>query len=384
MKIIFFCPQFAPVIGGAERQAQRQAAELRRQGFSVEVWTPRVDPASPDKEFIDGVPVNRFALWMWPRHSFFLRAFSFLNGPWLLLQIVCRMWRPISEAAVVHCHLFGLLTLGAAFAARLQRRPIVCKAAIAAPGSDIGEMQRTSFFNRLASIIGPSIFDFWIATTEAVATQLRAAGVKPERLVRIPNGITIDDGPREIRHVRRFLYVGRLSSNINRDTDTLIRAFDEVRREYPEAELILVGGGNLLEHTRQIASQMRYHQQIRVLGCADPRPWLDWADCFVLPSRQEGLSNALLEAMERGLVCVANDIPPNREVLDHGRAGILVPLEDQTYLAAVMKALINDDLDPASFSFLGRERVCAEYNIAGVARKVRDLYSLLVAADTKA
>lgn len=380
MKVLIFCPQFAPAIGGAERQAQRQAAELVRQGVEVQLWTPRLDPDSPALEVIDGVSVHRFRLRHWPRTHWLWGRLSFLNGPSLLAQVFLRMWRPMRQASVVHCHMFGLSTLGAAMCARARGKPVICKAATAGQGSDTGKMARTSPFNRLVAPLGCHVFSRWIATTDAVAEELTRAGVAARRQIKIPNGIETRPGPKEVERVRRFLYVGRLSTNSNRDTDGLIRAFDALCMQVPDAELTVVGGGDLLDHTRKLVATLPSRDRIQVPGFADPSPWLDWADCFVLPSRNEGLSNALLEAMERGLVCVANDIGPNREVLAGGGAGVLVPVGDVQSLCTAMAVLAANPQLAASYSTAARRRVEEQYSMCAVVGAIVALYSGLAQA----
>ena len=69
-----FCPQFRPVVGGAERQAEKLAAALAEAGCRVTILTPRLDPDSPDMEEANGVTSSGF-------HSPTCRA-----------VILCRAW----------------------------------------------------------------------------------------------------------------------------------------------------------------------------------------------------------------------------------------------------------------------------------------------------
>jgi glycosyltransferase involved in cell wall biosynthesis len=380
MKVIIFCPQFSPAIGGAERQAQRQAAWLSRRGIDVEVWTPMLDPGSPPCEQIDGVTVNRFRLLEWPREHRLIGRFAFLNGPALLVQTIYHLWRPVRRANLVHCHMFGLATLGAAICARLLGKAVICKAATAGQGSDIGELSRTSPFNRLVAPLGRRVFTRWISTTDSVGAELQRAGVPADRIVKIPNGIEVRPLVRRIDRVRRILYVGRLSTNMNRDTDGLVRAFDGLACALPDAELAVVGGGDLLDHTRQLVALLDGGGRIQVPGFADPSAWLEWADCFVLPSRREGLSNALLEAMERGLPCIANDIGPNREVLADGAAGVLVPVGDAAQLTEALLTLSAAPDLAARLSTAARQRIESVYSMNAVGAAIMATYQELAPA----
>lgn len=381
MRVLIFCPQFAPAVGGAERQAQRQAAALVRQGVDVQLWTPQLYPDSPVFEVIEGVSVNRFRLFHWPRSHWLWRSLSFLNGLSLIAQVVVAMWRPTRQADIVHCHMFELTTLAAAICGRIQGKPVICKAANAGKQSDIGKLARTSPFNSLIAPFARHLFTHWISITNAVTKELTSAGVAAERCINIPNGIEIGVMPRKIDRVKNFLYLGRLSMTSQRDTDGLIRAFDALSKYSQEVELAIVGGGDLLEHTRTLVATMPSRERIEVTGFTDPKPWLEWADCFVLPSRNEGLSNALLEAMERGLVCVANDIEPNREVLADGAAGLLVPVDDVQRLYDVLFLLVSNPELGTHYAAAGRTRVAETYSLNSVVSELITLYRELLKRD---
>ena len=118
-------------------------------------------------------------------------------------------------------------------------------------------------------------------------------------------------------------------------------------------------------------------KRIHLPGFDRPEKWLAWADCFVLPSRREGLSNALLEAMAAGLPCIANDIPPNREVLDNGNAGILVPVGDGDALENAMRVIVEDSGVAEHYAQMARERVEQCYTISAVAESYLKLYRKL-------
>ena len=159
---------------------------------------------------------------------------------------------------------------------------------------------------------------------------------------------------------------------------TLIRAFDRLADQTPEVELALVGDGDLYQETADLVSQCRNRERIQMPGLQDPEPWLRWADCFVLPSRREGLSNALLEAMAHGLPCIANDIPPNREVLDGGNAGILVPIGDEQRLFDEMRDMAMDIGHATKMSEAALFRVQSHYSIDIVADRYIKLYEQLL------
>ena len=247
--------------------------------------------------------------------------------------------------------------------------------------TDLGELAAIGFGGRQLGSAMIRNMDRWVATTQAVANSLAEWHVPPARIACIPNGVdlpALNSHSGKSGAARRFLYLGRLSANAQRDVPTLIRAFDRLAAQSPEVELALVGDGDRYQETADLVSQCCHRDRIQMPGLQDAEPWLRWADCFVLPSRYEGLSNALLEAMAHGLPCIANDIPPNREVLDDGTAGVLVPVGDEGQLFEAILRMANDaaHADAMRAAALGRAR--SNYGIEFVATRYVALYEDLI------
>jgi len=376
-----FSPQFRPVVGGAERQAEKLAVALAAVGCRVTILTPRLEPDSPDSERVNEVTIERFPLIDLSRR-YPVSGVAVLNIPYIVWQIVRAVGPRLKGADVLHCHLASLQTGAAALAGRIARVPVLCKAATADHHSDLGDIRKTGASGGLVAWLVRTCIQTWVATTAAVEVALIRAGVDPGRIVRIPNGVELPDEPstgRVTKRVTAFLYMGRLSANTGRDVPALVRAFDRLATTHPDVELAIVGGGGLLEETRRLAGTCAARDRIHLPGFDRPGKWFAWADCFVLPSRREGLSNALLEAMAAGLPCIANDIPPNREVLDDGQAGVLVPVEDCDALEAAMREMAEDDGMARRFALKAKERAERCYSIRAVADRYAQLYESLLA-----
>lgn len=379
MRVLMYCTQFSPVIGGAERQAEKLGKTLVSRGLQVQIWTPRLDPDSPTNEIRDGLLVRRFAFTDLSTGILHFPGIGLINVPWAAFQLAVHLWREIGRADIVHCHIGNLHSICVAGLARLRGVPVICKAAIADDRSDLGEAGSNSRIMQMVAWFGRFAFTRWVATTEAVKDALLRAGVNPGRIVIIPNGVDLPRGRPPIRQrpVRRFLYLGRLSTNIRRDVPQLLQAFDALADEMSDVELAVVGGGDLLDETRGVANRCRHASRIRVTGPGDSNEWLEWADCFILPSWREGMSNALLEAMAAGLPCIANDIPPNREVLADGAAGILSPVGDVATMHAEMLRVARDGEYARSFASAGYARVQEYYSLTFVAQEYERLYRAL-------
>jgi glycosyltransferase involved in cell wall biosynthesis len=390
--VLMFCPVFRSSVirfgvalsqnGGTERQAERLAEALVTAGCRVTILTPRWEPDSPDTEETNGITIERFPFTDLSRR-YPVPGVAALNIPCVLWQIARAVRPHLKGVDVLHCHIGSLQTAAAGLAGHMAHVPVLCKAAMGDHCSDLGEIVKTGAAGQLVAWLARAVIGTWVATTAAVEEALVRAGVDRVNVVRIPNGVDLLDEHNVGRtgKVRRFLYLGRLSTNIERDVPTLVMAFDRLATRHLDVELAIVGGGDLFEETRQLTQRCVARDRIQLPGFDRPEKWLAWADCFVLPSRREGLSNALLEAMAAGLPCIANDIQPNREVLDNGHAGMLVPVEDCNALETAMSDVVKNDGKARRFALNARKRVEQCYSIKSAAARYINLYESLLRRD---
>jgi glycosyltransferase involved in cell wall biosynthesis len=139
--------------------------------------------------------------------------------------------------------------------------------------------------------------------------------------------------------------------------------------------LLLVGDGPL---RAQVESAAGRGAALRVLGQRqDARRLLAAADVFVLPSKREGLSFALLEAMSLGLAPVVSDAPGNPEAA--GDAGIVVRFGDVAGFAAALARLRDDTAYRSRLSSKARARVLKEFSAERMLRETGGIYASVLA-----
>ncbi len=125
--------------------------------------------------------------------------------------------------------------------------------------------------------------------------------------------------------------------------DVLLAAWPEVRRQCPAAQLCIVGDGDLLPALRRCAPPgVRF-----VPPVTDPRPWYAAADVMVLPSRWEGLSLTLLEALASGCCVVVADIPGLAEAITAGVGARTAVGDTQALAGAIVRRLTEPGLRAA-------------------------------------
>ena len=164
-----------------------------------------------------------------------------------------------------------------------------------------------------------------------------------------------------------ILAAGRLSEQKN--FLMLIRAFAEVRSQL-DARLILLGEGPQREQICDLINSLNIEELVSMPGWVDnPYSFMAKADLFVLSSSREGCPNVLLEALACGCPVVSTDCPSGpSEILEHGRWGRLVPVNDQTALAEAIIAKLEDNTNRDAL----RQRA-AQFSLENMIEKFENL-----------
>jgi glycosyltransferase involved in cell wall biosynthesis len=342
LRILMFNTQFHPMVGGAERQMDLLARTIAETGVRLVVLTFRWERSWPLREERSGFEIVRI-----PHRSPVegrspdprrLRLQALRQGA----RVATAVARLAPGFDVLHAH--NASTPHTALAVRVARAfglGTLVKATSSGAEFDLARLAAESAHGPRARRWLVADVDRWVAISERVAQDLAAASVPAARIARIPNGVDTQVKMAEIPdRARNFLHVGRLARTAPRDVAGLLRAFETIPPDpLDPAQLVVVGGGDRLDEIRTLAARSTARERIRLVGEQESAPWLQWGHVLVQPSFAEGMSNALLEGMAAGLACVAYDISPNREALDDGRVGELVPAGDVDALAARLGAL---------------------------------------------
>lgn len=142
----------------------------------------------------------------------------------------------------------------------------------------------------------------------------------------------------------RFVWVGRIART--KGQDVLIKSFAKVHKEKPDSRLFIIGKYDVRgEYYNSLLSLIRDNGLEKVVTFvgfdSNPYRWVKHASCFVMPSRVEGLPNALIEAMYLGVPVVATRcIPIVDRIVDDGYNGYVVNPDREDEMAdAMLKAL---------------------------------------------
>lgn len=291
-------------------------------------------------------------------------------------------WLRREGTPVVHCHNRQALLYGGL-------------AALLAPGSRLVFTKHgVSFWSdRATALVGRLLLRrarAVAAVSEDIAGPLREGGwVRAERLHAVPNGVDTEEfrpcaGPATRAALREGLglpagapvvgTVARLSPE--KDQSLLLSAFARVRARLPEARLLIVGDGPLRGELEARAARLRLGESALFLGeRQDVARLLPAMDVFCLPSRTEGMSLTLLEALACGVPAVATAVGGTPEVVRDGETGLLVPSGDPERLAAALLCLLGDPVMTRALGLRARAAAVEHYSLDSMVARYAAIYT---------
>lgn len=413
MLIIYFPPA---LVGGAEKQCWEQARALAARGHDVTILTEWWVGRSRKTETKEGVRIWRMGFglplvaamrrlhdrWVagWrnrrqrldpaeqraggasvraapprPRRFRFMAPIEWLGQLSFLLEVgwalATRKW----AVDVVHVHESHWLAGFAHGVASQLRVPVVCtehngRTALEWPG-----MRDVPGLSRWQRHRADGLF---LSISPATRRSLEEHGIPPERIVDVPNGIRIPGPAAGVAEQSEVIYVGNFTQGEAKAFDVLLRAWGRVHAEAPAARLRIYGGGDA-EPWRRLAQDVGCGDSVVFAGKTDEiLAKLLAAGIFVLPSRWEGLSMALLEAQAAGLPAVVSDIAGNVAVVENGVNGLVVPVGDADALAqAILRLHRAPDLR-RQMGLAARARVADRFAIERVAERLEQAYGLAI------
>ncbi|GAC1468116.1 MAG: hypothetical protein PVSMB5_12880 [Ktedonobacteraceae bacterium] len=139
--------------------------------------------------------------------------------------------------------------------------------------------------------------------------------------------------------------------------------------------LLIAGSGELQEQMERICRELEIEDSVVFLGLIkNVVPLLQEAWGFVLPSRWEGMPNALLEAMACEVPCISTRVSGSEDIVEDGVNGLLVEPEQPAALAQAMRRLIGDTNLAQGLAQKGLEAVIRDYQLIRITEQTLDLY----------
>lgn len=383
MRVIMIAPHFQPwgPLGGAEQQARKLIKELIHQGVDVIFVTGKWRFNEPRVKSFEGVPVYQiFTLWNMGGLKGLRRFATYIYMLSLLIYLV----RHSKKYDLIHIHSVSPSAFIGVLAGKLLGKKTISKVMAGSQWSDLKRMSNNSMAPG-ARFMLPYIrrnCDGVVALNDEIAEELQASGFSPNKIVRIPNGVVINGLPKSSYTLQtpvRLIFVGRLQPQ--KGLDVLLQALAHLKTVRPSLcwQLQVFGEGPLEPMYRQQVIKLGLVEQIQFEGyVSDMLTRLTASDVFILPSRAEGISNALLEAMAAGLPCLVTDISGNRDLIEDNVNGLLVPSDVTEVLTGKLIELLDSQPLRERLARAARQTITQHYSIESVACRYLNLYSNLL------
>ena len=166
----------------------------------------------------------------------------------------------------------------------------------------------------------------------------------------------------------------------------LIAAFAKLLKDYPDLQLLIVGDGSMkyLSGLKSQIKKLGIEKSIVFLGaCHDTSIPLSIIDVFCLPSIQEGLGLAILEAMIMKVPVVASNVGGIYTLINHGKNGLLIPPKDEDALADAISEILLDKNLAKKMGLLSKKLVEEKFSLDLMRDSVIDVYREVIDTNDK-
>ncbi|MFM0441790.1 glycosyltransferase family 4 protein [Paraburkholderia strydomiana] len=221
-----------------------------------------------------------------------------------------------------------------------------------------------------------------IAVSHYVRNYLISAGMPESRVETVYDGIA---KPEALTHSTLRDELGLDSNAViaaivamlrgNKGHEELIAAVRPMMIDRPHLHVVMAGEGGELDRLRAMIDGFGLSGRIHLLGFrSDINNVLRGCDLFVLPTHQEALGQAFIEAMAMGLPVIGTQVDGVPELIDSGVNGLLVPARDVDALRVALTRLVDDAPLRARFGLAGQIRTESHFTVETMARETVDLY----------
>jgi glycosyltransferase involved in cell wall biosynthesis len=360
--VLLVLDQFPKSLGGGERIVLRLAALLPKYGYRASILTFSVHPESA---VLQSPPCPIYLL---PLHRTY--DLSALRAALELRRFLKQQRIQIVQTFFESSDLWaGFVTKTMSDAKLIWSR------------RDMGILRDSKHHvaYRLMSRIPDKVF----AVSEEVRQHcVEVDRIKPSLVETIYNGIDVADwdtasSPAKTPGAPVIATVG----NIRRvkGHDVFIKAAASVVAQFPQVSFNIAGDvleSGYFAELRMLIGDLNLSNHFHFVGGVDNlREYLSTADIFVLPSRSEGFSNAIVEAMAASLPVVATNVGGNAEAVMDGVSGLIVPPEDPTALAAAITRLLADPSKAQEMGAAGKKLASEKFTTDAMMHQITLAYA---------
>jgi glycosyltransferase involved in cell wall biosynthesis len=338
MKILVLIHEFPPVGGGGGRAAQDICRGLVNRGHEIKVLTAHYK-GLPKEEYIDGIRVLRLPSLR--REAFradLIAMMGFVLSGFLAGYRYIKNWRP----DVIHVHFAVPAGALAWMLSKLTDLPYVMTVHLGdVPG---GVPEKTG---RWFQWVLPFTYPIWRDANQVIAvsefTRQLALKHYQREIEVIPNGVNLDQlRPANItvNEPPRIVFAGRFMPQKN--PLQIVRTLSELKDL--SWDCLMLGDGPLMPDVQQMIEERGLQERFALPGWVAPEVVLDWfekSDILFMPSLSEGLPVVGVQALATGLAFVVSNIGGFADLVDGGRNGFLIDVNQPSEYATMLRQLLS-------------------------------------------
>jgi len=350
MKVVHISPYFLPIEGGVEIYIYYLSKELVKLGHEVSLLTSQI-PHTKKYEKIDGIEVFR------------VPTLGKLTSIPLMPSLFRESLR--LNADIIHGHLPHPIVYELAVLSHIFRKiPLVLTIQNLTNAKVVGSSQKlkmliSELYSTFMGNFSLSFADRIITTTHQYIQAFRTLRRLQNKITVIPNGVDIQKFSPNPAHTLKndlnlmrnkiILFVGLLRpSHKYKGLDYLLEAMKLVKKQIPNAKLLIVGGGKLQSFYEVFCDKLGLADSVSFIGAVPHsliESYYNLADLFVLPSinQEEGFGIVILEAMACGKPVIVTSIAGVSEIISHEKVGYIVPPKNHEALARAIIQILSDD-----------------------------------------
>lgn len=376
---------FFPDYSGSAIQAKNLSRYLAN--YNVEAFIVSANLSkSARRDKIEGIPLYRIPV--------VNTGLLLLPSFWLSLAIFLVVKR--KDYDVIHAHGTVLHAIASLIGRMLGKKTLL---KIAMANSDIAFHKQGRLMGRVIRYLVEK-FDHYIATSKDIYGEFREFGIQSSDVTLLPNGVDthafmpVGSGRKKselrsklgIQEGFVICFVGIVIARKN--VDLILRVWQKLMSMGVNGSVVLVGpipkdnDGRESEYVRNLRDYTARNGLVDSVIFADRQErisdYMQASDLFFFPSKQEGMPNVLLEAMACGLPCVVSRISGTADLVEDGRTGFIVSMDDEQTYVKVIYDLSRDRSLATTIGTNACESIKQRFSLNATAKNYRMIYSRLL------
>ncbi len=378
MRILFFNYEYPPLGGGAANATAYLLREYKKNPeLKVDLITSSIDDNFHKEKIGENIVIYKIPIGKNKNNLHFQSQKDLIVYTWKAYWLAKKM---VKKNNYTLSHSFFGIPCG--FVSYLLKKQFKLPYIISLRGSDVpGYSDR---FPLIYKLLTPLIKLIWenaqIVVSNSIKLKELALHSNPKQKIEIIyNGIDTNKFyPTEKNNSKKEFIVTPGASRITdrKGLQYLIKAIAELVSQYPQIKLKIMGEGNARKYLEEQVAQLNIATQVKFLGRI-PRDktakYYQEASVFVLPSLNEGMSNAMLEALASGLPIIATDTGGTQELIEDKKNGYIIKMKNSQDIVQKIERLINSSKLREKMGQISRQKAL-DMSWSKIARQYVALY----------